>query len=127
MGNNFSSIEYKDQLKTLGEKDLSTSDREDINEFVSQSGNIQNVFEFISSSDIKTLKKDKPLNLIFLVHHVIDYLYTQATTVKVFSGVEFREKIRGCINFLLRFLPFVIADKTFLDVCLWKGTEEEGK
>jgi hypothetical protein len=128
MGNNVSVVEYKDILDQLSTKDIGNRDKDSVVKFCECSSDTSEsspIYTAISPEDIKTLKKNKPMNFLYIIREVIEIFHTNASVTDVFEDATQINIMKGCINILTRFLPYIMDDKAYLDKVLWDGEEEE--
>lgn len=126
MGNSVSVIEYKDLLNELSGKDTNNKDRESCEKFCaySEDGSDQSmVYTAISPEDIKALKQNRPMNLLYIIREIIDILHSKAVENDTIEETQLVAIVKGAINLLTRFLPFVLDNKAYLDKILWEGKE----
>lgn len=66
------------------------------------------------------------MNLLYIFREVIDIFQTYAYDTDIIEDDSQTNLIKGCINVLTRFLPFIMDDKAYLDKVLWDGEEPYG-
>ena len=74
MGNPLSSelseLEFKKQIKSFGDTEISHDHTEELNMFLKVSNDFTHFFTSCALNDFRQLRKSKPQNLIFLISHV---------------------------------------------------------
>lgn len=126
MGNSVSVVEYKEMLTQLARKDLGNRDKESavkFCEYSSDSSEQSMIFTSVTNEDIKSIKKNRPMNLLYIIREVIDIFYDNASSTDLFEDSEQINLTKGCINVLIRFLPFIMDDKAYMDKILWDGDD----
>lgn len=84
------------------------------------------IFTAITTEDIKSLKQNRPMNLLYIIREVIDIFYTLATSDETLEDSTQISTMKGCINILTRFLPFILDTKTYMEKVLWDGSDISG-
>lgn len=123
MGNSVSIIEYKEMLNALSAKDINNRDPENMEKFCAYSEDTSDqsmVFTAISNQDIKLLKQNRPMNLLYIIREVTEILYNKATILDTFTEVNDISVTKGAINLLTKFLPFIIDNKAYMDKIMWE-------
>mgnify|MGYP007082948721 CR=1 FL=1 len=70
MSTELNDTEFQKQIKSLGETELSHEHSEELNTFLKLSSDFTTFFTNCTLADYRNLKKNKPLNLIYLMSHV---------------------------------------------------------
>lgn len=123
MGNSVSIIEYKEMLNALSAKDINNRDPENMEKFCAYSEDTSDqsmVFTAISNQDIKLLKQNRPMNLLYIIREVTEILYNKATILDTFTEANDISVTKGAINLLTKFLPFIIDNKAYMDKIMWE-------
>jgi hypothetical protein len=81
------------------------------------------VWTAISVEDIKALKQNRPMNLLYIIREIIDIFYKNAVNNVSIEDAELTSVMKGCINLLTRFLPHIIDNKAYTDKILWNEDE----
>lgn len=126
MGNSVSVIEYKDLLNDLSTKDINNRDRENMQKFWAYSEDSSDqsmVYTAITSEDIKSLKQNRPMNLLYIIREIIDIFYTNATSYETIEEAQVVSVTKGAINLLIKFLPYILDNKAYMDKILWEGED----
>ena len=126
MGNSVSVIEYKDMLNELSTKDINNRDVENMEKFCGYSEDSSDqsmIFTAISNEDIKSLKQNKPMNLLYIIREVTEILYTRATGFESIEDAQQISIVKGAINILIKFLPYIIDNKAYMDKIMWEDEE----
>lgn len=124
MGNSVSVIEYKDMLTQLLTSETGNIDSEALKKFLaySEDGSEQGmVFSSISPDDIKSVKQSKPMNLKTFIKQTIDIFFAHASGDAKIDDYETTSLMKGCINVLIKFMPYIMDSKPYMDKILWDG------
>jgi hypothetical protein len=126
MGNSVSVIEYKDLLNELSTKDINNRDAQGVQNLCGYSEDATEaamVWTAISVEDIKALKQNRPMNLLYIIREIIDIFYSNAVNNVSIEDAQLTSVMKGCINLLTRFLPHIIDNKAYTDKILWNEDE----
>lgn len=81
------------------------------------------VFTAITNEDIKSLKQNRPMNLLYIIREIIDIMYNKACAYECIEDAQVISVLKGAINLLSKFLPFIIDNKAFMDKVMWEDEE----
>jgi hypothetical protein len=82
------------------------------------------VYTAITSEDIKSLKQNRPMNLLYIIREIIDILYTNATSQEILEQSQLASIVaKGAINLLIKFLPYILDNKAYMDKILWESED----
>jgi len=124
MGNSVSVIEYKELLNQMLTSESGDVDRDTLTKFLSYSEDSSDqamVFTSTSPEDIKSVKQSKPKNLSKFIIQVIDVFYKMASESAKIDDPQHISVMKGAVNVLIKFLPYIMDSKAFMDKILWDG------
>ena len=79
MTQQLSDTEFKKQIKSLAETELSPEHKDELDTFLKLSNDFTNFFTSCSLADFRQLRQAKPMNMIYLMSHVS--IFTQSIFV----------------------------------------------
>jgi hypothetical protein len=79
------------------------------------------IFNSITPEDIKALRQNRPMNLLYIIREVIDIFHTNAASLDKIEDSQTTSLMKGCVNVLTKFLPFIVDNKAYMDKVLWEG------